>query len=267
MGLRVSDRYRTIWLSGNAGSAALAPALALRAQAFRGRADADDEDPFDHAAHHLLIEETETGAIVACARVTDFTSGREIAASYCAQHYDLAGLARLDAPSMEIGRLCAHPDLRDPDPLRLAWMRLAGRAATRKAAMLFGCSSFRGADPNVYAEAFALLARFHLAPRRWRPRVKAPRTIPFASVLRPHRPEGTTALRVMPPLLRTYLSLGGRVSDHAVVDADLGTMHVFTGLELGATRGDRRVLAGHCDPHGPQDDQPAAARSRRTTRR
>ena len=39
-------------------------------------------------------------------------------------------------------------------------------------------------------------------------------------------------MRMMPPLLRGYLSLGGWVSDHAVIDPDLKTLHVFTGLEV-----------------------------------
>jgi putative hemolysin len=38
----------------------------------------------------------------------------------------------------------------------------------------------------------------------------------------------------MPPLLRTYLLMGGCVSDHAVIDGDLNTLHVFTGLEIAA---------------------------------
>ncbi len=38
----------------------------------------------------------------------------------------------------------------------------------------------------------------------------------------------------MPPLLRTYLMMGGWVSDHAVVDRQMNTLHVFTGLEIGA---------------------------------
>jgi putative hemolysin len=38
----------------------------------------------------------------------------------------------------------------------------------------------------------------------------------------------------MPPLLKTYLLMGGWVSDHAVVDNDLNTLHVFTGLEIRA---------------------------------
>ena len=38
----------------------------------------------------------------------------------------------------------------------------------------------------------------------------------------------------VPPLLRSYLAMGGWVSDHLVVDRDLGTLHVFAGLEVRA---------------------------------
>jgi len=40
------------------------------------------------------------------------------------------------------------------------------------------------------------------------------------------------ALRHMPPLLRSYLVMGGWVSDHAVIDNELNTLHVFTGIEI-----------------------------------
>jgi putative hemolysin len=55
----------------------------------------------------------------------------------------------------------------------------------------------------------------------------------FAARLRLRTPDLKAALRAMPPLLRSYLAMGGWVSDHAVVDRDLGTLHVFTGLEVG----------------------------------
>ncbi len=40
------------------------------------------------------------------------------------------------------------------------------------------------------------------------------------------------ALASLPPLLRTYLGMGGWVSDHAVVDRELETLHVFTCVEV-----------------------------------
>jgi putative hemolysin len=36
----------------------------------------------------------------------------------------------------------------------------------------------------------------------------------------------------LPPLLRAYLGLGGKVSDHAIIDPDLGTTLLFTGLNV-----------------------------------
>ena len=40
------------------------------------------------------------------------------------------------------------------------------------------------------------------------------------------------AYNFLPPLLKFYLRLGGKVSDHAVIDRDLDTLHVFTYLDL-----------------------------------
>ncbi len=46
----------------------------------------------------------------------------------------------------------------------------------------------------------------------------------------------------MPPLLRSYLLMGGWVSDHAVVDRQMNTLHVFTGLEISAIPAARKRL-------------------------
>jgi hypothetical protein len=38
----------------------------------------------------------------------------------------------------------------------------------------------------------------------------------------------------MPPLLRSYIGMGGWVSDHAVVDRTMNTLHVFTAVQTAA---------------------------------
>ena len=77
-----------------------------------------------------------------------------------------------------------------------------------------------------------MLKARHIAPKRWLPRVKAPKVFPYAKRLTIKRPNMKNALSRMPPLLRTYLSMGGWVSDHAVVDPEMNTLHVFTGVEI-----------------------------------
>jgi putative hemolysin len=134
---------------------------------------------------------------------------------------------------VELGRFCIHPDYKDPAILRLAWSEMSRFVDENDIALLFGCSSFHGLDPQAFTDAFALLKERHLAPTRWRPDVKAPKVFPFAAALEGVRPDLKKAMTGMPPLLRTYLVMGGWVSDHAVVDEDLKTLHVFTGVEVG----------------------------------
>ena len=55
-------------------------------------------------------------------------------------------------------------------------------------------------------------------------------------------PDVKLAMLRMPPLLRTYLIMGGWVSDHAVVDDQMNTLHVFTGLEISAIPPARKRL-------------------------
>ncbi len=208
---------------------------ALRWSCFRAtpqEPEGRDADAFDAICTHVLVEETQSGALVCCFRLLPLTAGDEIARSYSAQFYDLAALAAYPGKMVEMGRFCVAPGARDPDILRVAWGAMTGYVDREGVQMLFGCSSFHGTEAAAHLNAFALLKDRHLAPRRWLPRVKAPDVFRFARRLRGMQPDLRAAAQAMPPLLRTYLMLGGWVSDHAVVDRDLGTLHVFTGLEI-----------------------------------
>jgi L-ornithine Nalpha-acyltransferase len=204
----------------------------LRALAFYGR-NGVDSDAFDDRCQHVLIEEVATGALVGCFRLLALSGGAAIADSYSAQFYDLSTLAHFKGPMAEIGRFCLHPAHTDPDILRVAWGALTAHVDANGIAMLFGCSSFPGTDAAPYSDAFALLRDRHLAPTSWHPGIKAAEVYSYATALR-QKPDLKRANAVMPPLLKTYLMMGGRVSDHAVVDREMNTLHVFTGLEIAA---------------------------------
>lgn len=207
------------------------------AQALRYRAffDADgdglDADAHDGVCDHVLIEDIATGRLVACFRLLALTDGSQITRSYSARFYDLSSLSTYRGAMVEMGRFCVAPGERNADVLRIAWGAVAAYVDQRHAEMLFGCSSFSGTDGAAYRDAFAMLRAHHLGPRRWLPRIKAPNVFRFAGNLQ-RAPDAQRALLTMPPLLRSYLLMGGWVSDHAVVDDELNTMHVFTGLEV-----------------------------------
>jgi putative hemolysin len=196
------------------------------------RAEGLEGDDLDTLCEHMLIEDRRSGDLVCCFRMLPLSNGSEIAKSYSARYYDLSALAAYPQPMVEMGRFCVHPDHRDPDVLRAAWGAMTRYVERHEVGLLFGCSSFHGTDADGYMDAFTLLAERHIAPKRWLPRVKAPKVFRFGKLPRLRRPDMKLAMRHMPPLLRTYLTMGGWVSDHAVVDHDLNTLHVFTGLEI-----------------------------------
>ncbi|MDS9467588.1 GNAT family N-acyltransferase [Paracoccus sp. MBLB3053] len=196
--------------------------------------DSIDADDYDDRCTHVLIREIPTGKLVACFRMLTLSGGCEIGDSYSARYYNLSRLLEFDGKMVEIGRFCIHPERQDPDILRLAWGALARHVDAEGVEMLFGCSSFMGTDTQGYEDAFAMLRERHLAPKRWLPRVKAPKVFRFARALKLRKPDPRLAMAAMPPLLRSYLAMGGWVSDHAVVDQQMNTLHVFTGLEIRA---------------------------------
>jgi putative hemolysin len=198
------------------------------------------QDPFDLAATQVMVEDVSTGQIVATFRMA-LLAGAEISNSYAAQFYDLSPLAAFDGPMLELGRFCVRPDHSDPDILRIAWAGLTAYVDAQGVEMLFGCSSFAGTSPEKYIDAFALLKARHLAPAQWSPRVKSPDVFEYAAQLQ-GKPDLAKANTAMPPLLRTYLMMGGWVSDHAVIDPVMDTLHVFTGLEIGSIPPERKKL-------------------------
>ncbi len=233
MGLK-KGRYRAV--EGQC-PADIADAQALRARCFGLDRDVDTFDPL---CTHILIRRLSDDALVCCFRMMPL-SGAEISRSYSAQYYALDALAAYDGKMVEMGRFCVDPEVRDPDILRVAWGAMTAYVDGNGVELLFGCSSFSGTETADYLDAFAMLKARHLAPKRWLPRVKAPKVFKFAARLR-RKPDAKKAMLRMPPLLRTYLLMGGWVSDHAVVDDRMNTLHVFTGVEIGAIPPARKRL-------------------------
>ncbi|MCW1933251.1 GNAT family N-acetyltransferase [Pararhodobacter zhoushanensis] len=212
--------------------------LDLRARAFRR--GAQDVDSYDADSLHLWVG-APGGAPRATLRLRRHGDAGALLSGYVAQHYDLHALAAKGGESLELGRLCTEPGAGDADLLRLLWAGVARLALQTGAARLVGCTSFHTTEAATLDPAWALLASRNLGPADTRPGRIAPELRGFEAATTPAEP-GAAAL--LPPLLRAYLALGGWVSDHAVIDRDLGTCHVFTCVEIDRLpEGRKRALA------------------------
>lgn len=206
-----------------------------RAQRLRGRCfnlGRVDLDPFDANATHILIEDARTGTLVGTYRFSIFTQYELEKHSYSGQYYGLNNISQPTDKIIEIGRFCIDPSADRADVLRVAWGALTRVVDDCAIDVMMGCSSFSGCDPTKYIAPLTLLAQRHLGPTDRAPLPKSPEIIAYAASLREASVNRREALLQMPPLLKTYLGMGGWVSDHAVVDREMHTFHVFTAVEI-----------------------------------
>lgn len=210
------------------GPGDMARIMALRAACFP-RISGAEEDAQDDLSAHVMVEGGQD--LLGYFRVMLFGWGAGLAQGYAARFYDVGPLSRYARPIAEMGRFCLAPDGVHPDVLRLAWGAMTRLVDEGQAGLIVGCSSFRGMRWQQHQAALALLAAEFVGPEEHLPGRKAAEVVDYPRLVGPvlHR---RVALADLPPLLRTYLAMGGWVSDHAVVDRELDTLHVFTCVEV-----------------------------------
>lgn len=238
------------WCVRLAEAAELPALLRLRARAFRGGDTADDSDEYDADSLHLWLGEPGE-APRATLRLRLHGDGPALLNGYAARFYDLRAMAAVGGPVLELGRLCTDPDRAgEGDLLRLVWAGVARLVLATGAQRLIGCTSFHTTDPGPLGPALALLAARYQGPQALTPGRKAPEVLGFEvlgfevlGVEAIATPPDPAAAALLPPLLRAYLALGGWVSDHLVIDRDLGTCHVLTCVDIASLPAARkRVL-------------------------
>ena len=190
-----------------------------------------DVDEFDSICRHVLVENLENGKLICCYRIMSFPDGKDITRSYSSRFYDLGSIENFPKPMIEVGRFCIDPVTTDHQVVLAAWAALTQLVDENGIEFLFGCSSFEGIDKEKYLHCFAFLREKHIAPEHWLPKVKAAQVVSYseANCCKANKKK---ALLNMPPLLKSYLSMGAWVSDHAVVDYSMKTLHLFTGVEV-----------------------------------
>lgn len=188
-----------------------------------------DSDPFDAICDHLLVLDHSRGdgaeAIVGTYRLIRRDAARRCGRFYSAAEYDISQLISYRGEILELGRSCVDPSYRTRPAMSLLWSGIAAYVFHYDIALMFGCASLPGTDPDALAAPLSYLHHHHLAPRRLRPRALDQRYIEMnrlgADAFDPVR-----TLAALPPLIKGYLRLGGFVGDGAVIDQQFNTIDV-----------------------------------------
>ncbi len=116
--------------------------------------------------------------------------GGPLGAFYSAAEYDIAPLVAYPGEILELGRSCVDAGYRARPVMQLLWSGIAAYVFHHDIALMFGCASLPGTDPEALAAPLSYLYYHHLAPPALRARALPERFVEMRR-LRPRadRPE------------------------------------------------------------------------------
>ncbi|MEM7438532.1 MAG: GNAT family N-acyltransferase [Pseudomonadota bacterium] len=205
-----------------------------------------ESDRFDAYADHLILKDrsnpNEGHNVVGVYRLLRGTVAQAHDGFYSSSEYDLSPLVATGRPTLELGRTCIAEGHRGGIALRLLWIGLSEYVAIHGVELLFGVASFPGTDPKPYTQAMAHLGRSHRADPALRAVAHGADAIPLDR-LGDTEPNPVAAVKSIPPLLKSYLRIGGKVGDGAYIDHDFNTIDVFLVMDTAAMAAMRSVAA------------------------
>lgn len=193
-----------------------------------------DIDRFDRACDHLLAIDRAgrrrrirpvSGSVVGTFRLMRRSVADRRGGFYSASEFDLTPIVARDVECLEVGRSCVAPEYRVRAVIDRLWRGIADYVVQHRIALLFGCASLHGTNPQDLAQVLSYLHHQHLAPPPWRPRAVPARYVDMR-LLPPDDIDPRAAWAALPPLLKGYLRLGAKVGDGAVVDHQFNTTDI-----------------------------------------
>lgn len=187
-----------------------------------------DFDKFDVFCDHIIVRDDMTSAVVGACRLLRREGARQAGKFYTSQEFDIRKLTSQKGDIAELGRFCLHPSYRKSLAVILVWRALAEYLVHYDIRYLFGCGSFKGKKPKLWARELTWLWRHHLAPEDMRPRAKRRLRISMNRDKKMPQNEDIDKeiWKRMPSLLKAYLRAGAMVGDGAVIDKKFNTVDV-----------------------------------------
>lgn len=188
-----------------------------------------DVDIYDTVCDHLLVLDHSVGSgvksVVGTYRLIRRAAAAKIGDFYTASEFDIAPFRSYPGEVLELGRSCVDANHRNRPTMNLLWRGIAAYVFQHDIALMFGCASLPGTDPQALAVPLSYLYHHHLAPPALRSRALPERYIDM-QLIPADKIDLREGLAELPPLIKGYLRLGGFIGDGAVVDEQFNTTDV-----------------------------------------
>jgi len=201
-----------------------------------------EEDEWDEVAYHVVVLDTKQDEqVVGTVRLVSNTALNEGQSFYTEHAFNLDGLRNNYGKVLELSRACVSPEGRGGAILMLIWKFTMQFIEQNHYEVLFGCASFHGTDYHEHQEILSYLYEKHLASEELMPLPKdevQSVAIKDFSI----KPESGKKRGKVPTMLRGYLKIGARISDHAIIDPVFNTTFVAIYVDASEMFGTNHLL-------------------------
>lgn len=186
-----------------------------------------DIDKFDFKCDHLIIIDKKTDSFIGTYRLICSLFTNKF---YSETEFNLQNIISLPGIKLELGRACVHRDYRTGSSIALLWRGITEYMKETGTKYMFGCSSIKTTDKLEIAAIYKNLSHNHLASQECRVTPKRKFTIKDFDVLTngiSEEAEGAAAEKI-PPLIKSYLNMGGLICGEPAYDKKFKCADLFT---------------------------------------
>jgi putative hemolysin len=205
-----------------------------------------DIDSYDTICDHLLVidharrDNPRLGnrpAVVGTYRLLRQPLAEDYGGFYTAGEFEIGPLLARHShlQFLELGRSCVLTPYRNKRTVELLWHGIWSYVLQNRLDVMMGCASLEGTDPKHLALQLSFLHHYARAPEVWRARALSERYVEMNRMSK-EAIDPKEALRLLPPLIKGYLRIGGMVGDGAVIDHEFGTTDVMVVLPVSAIK-------------------------------
>ncbi len=187
-----------------------------------------DEDEYDPICDHMIAYDNLENnlKVVGTYRFLRYEFIKNVKKFYTETEFDISKLLEhYKGNIVEVGRSCIAPDYRKGPVIKLLWRGIAMYLEKYNLDLLFGCASFPGDDPNKHAVLLSYLHHFHRIQDDLAPTPLESMKAKFTLIPKEDIDKKRT-FAALPPLIKGYIRLGGKVGNGAVIDHNVNTTDV-----------------------------------------
>ena len=188
-----------------------------------------DYDKIDKFADHLIvIDKNRKGIknkIVGTYRLLRGDIAAHCGGFYTSSEFDLSKILNSykNNKILELGRSCVHQDYRNGTIMNLLWKAIAEYVKLYDTKILLGCASFHGTDVMKYTNELSFLRKNFSLPGELTVKSLDTKIYPAYTEINSNTNDLRTFAK-LPPLIKGYLRIGGKVSHDCFVDYKFNTI-------------------------------------------